>query len=78
MTSITIKTSDGISHGVLNDNKRRRSCAVPTVCGLEFDSWRYKGKGYGIWYPDEILDKLPEQKLGEVDCMACIATQAAP
>lgn len=74
MTTATILTADGISHGIPERTGRSSGFVVATTCGQEFQSWRYAGKCYGIWYPNEIPSDLVEMRTGHpVDCMACVA-----
>lgn len=72
MTTVTIRTTDGISHGVPGDVIRANGFVLATACGLEFQSWHYKGKIYGR-YLDETLAELADMRTGHVDCMACVA-----
>lgn len=68
---VSVKNTDGISHGVADQGMRPNAWLLRTVCGLTFEAWTYAGKGYGIWRQGETRPEL--RRDSEVDCMACVA-----
>lgn len=69
----TILTPDGISHGMPRDAIRGSGFIISTTCGLAFQAWSYGRKAYGVRHLDEARSGLPEVRIGDVDCMACVA-----
>jgi hypothetical protein len=73
VSAVTVKTDDGISHGVPWHGGRGSAFRLETSCGLEFSSWRYAGRKYGGGRPTVTVANG-----GTVNCMTCLVMAAWP
>lgn len=73
MSAVTVKTYDGVSHGVPRYGGRGSAFRLETTCGLEFSSWRYAGRKYG-----DGRHAVTIANGGSVDCMSCLVKAANP
>lgn len=76
MTSVTVKTTDGISHSVPERGERGSGFRIVTSCGLEFQSWNYAGRRlYGRWKRGDGSEVPQVSTEGVVDCMSCLVAR---
>lgn len=77
MTAIVVRTRDGVSHGV-ESRERAFYHVLETPCGMTFASWTYEGYRQGRRNRRRPSAHIPEELMGDVDCMSCLVKGARP